>query len=914
MPVAPRIRFAPLAPGVQAFWEAAAEALVPWLNPTPPHPTFAVRLVVPRTGLIDPLREALRVRLAPTVGSWRPPPMRTLSEWLDDLVPGAPIEPMARVVCLMGFLDDALPAGRAPRASADRLDLATRLLEVLDALALWEATPCADRPDLSEALLTRFGAQAAHDLLDQDLAVLRRLAAALGAAGFNPVTEWADRLTRLAAHWAAEGVRVGWLAWQDPSPLEAVLITHLERSLPAGQWVRIEPDFAALATVAPLLSLSWPEAFDDAPAPPLTVRHQAWRAQPAGPVPERLHLEDREREAQAAAAWVHARIQEGVSAGMPAPRVAIVALDRWLARRVRALLERAGVLIDDRQGWLLSTTVASTPLMAWLDLVEGGGRRADLLAWLEAHFVASSETRALRAWIERRSQTGEPRGWAGWLTAAPEGEAPPALLHTLAEQAREQGRPQSLRSHLDTLATLLRGLGVERSLAADEAGRQVLAALEGLRRAVGRTPDPRPLAVGDLRALLARVLEQRRFIGAIESPVQMLSLEEAAGRAFEAVLILGASAQALPATPLVLPLVNEPLRALLRLPTAASLARAQQRDLSLLLSTCPRVALSCRSDGVHTSHPSPWVERLHQVAEGKALEEQVADPRARHRLHARPLTRPGQALRRLPEAVSVTAIEHLVDCPFRFLVSDGWRLRAPQDPSLVPGARERGDLVHQILEGFHRACAEQGLPFESSSRPALRAVLEAVTTAVSTPLLAQQEGLLGELTEWQAMREAYLDWALADAAAGWRFQDAEREGRVRIDWGGEAAARSLEIKGRLDRVDQGPQGLRVLDYKLGDPSRLRQRVKDPLQAAQLALYAWMLDDTAPVSVSAYLSLRRDAITPVELPEPTETVLDRWKTILPATLSRIEAGEPLVALGARCENCPARGLCRMGHWS
>ena len=46
--------------------------------------------------------------------------------------------------------------------------------------------------------------------------------------------------------------------------------------------------------------------------------------------------------------------------------VALIAQDRVLVRRVRALLERAGVRIADETGWKLSTTRAGASVMSLL--------------------------------------------------------------------------------------------------------------------------------------------------------------------------------------------------------------------------------------------------------------------------------------------------------------------------------------------------------------------------------------------------------------------------------------------------------------------------------------------------------------------------------------------------------------------
>jgi ATP-dependent helicase/nuclease subunit B len=67
--------------------------------------------------------------------------------------------------------------------------------------------------------------------------------------------------------------------------------------------------------------------------------------------------------------------------------MALVSLDRLTARRVRALLERAQVMVVDETGWKLSTTSAAAALMRWYDLVADELYWRDLLDWLKSSFT-----------------------------------------------------------------------------------------------------------------------------------------------------------------------------------------------------------------------------------------------------------------------------------------------------------------------------------------------------------------------------------------------------------------------------------------------------------------------------------------------------------------------------------------------
>ncbi len=904
-------RFAVRGPGWPAFWRAAADALEPSVSGGGP-----LAIIVPRAALVAPLQRALRERLGPPGRPWAPPPIRPLSQWADELAPAVPVDALARTLALLQALDEALPDRMPGRAPADRLAVAGGLREVLDAFAQAGAAGRLDDPAALRRVIEAFGGPAAEARLREDLGLLARIARAVADEALDPVAQGIARMRRVAAAWVRRGTRVAWLSWQPAEPLEEVLLAELRTSLPAGQLLRLQPDAGAIGAAAPVLRAAWPECFCEDAVAGLRERRDAWRSAPSGPVPAILHAADREREAQLAAQWVHARL----AAASPPPRLAIVAADRWLARRVRALLERAGVLIDDREGWLLSTTVAATAAIGWLDAIASDGYYDDLLGWLDSRHVRPPGHAALSAWVERSATRGRYlRGWQGLRSgggAAAGGESPdvPEALEALLALAERQSRPQTLAAHLACLDEALRWAGATRRLAADAAGRQLLGLLEGLRRASGQLALARPIAPIEFRAVLGLVMERHRFFGSVDSPVQLLTPADAAGRDFDAVLVLGAAEGALPAPPRPLPLLNEALRTLLGVPTARESADAQQRDLVLLLALATDSAITCRTDRADGTRPSPWVERLDAVLSDRALHDRFDLPGVARRLLAVPAERPAPALARLPARVSVGAIERLVDCPFRFLAMDGWGLREAAEAVDIPGVRERGEWVHEILDRFHRELARDGLRPDAQGRVAARERLVAATEAVAARELAAGGGALGELAEWRAVLDGYLDWAIADAAAGWRWVEGEQDGRIEVAWTGPSGGRALRIDGRLDRLDEGAAGLRVVDYKLGAPDRLRRIAATPPRAAQLALYAWMASMRGTVAAAGYLSLRRDRVAWVPLAQPPAEVLEDWRGRLPRYLARIDAGEPLAASGSACEHCASRGLCRKGHWT
>ena len=145
--------------------------------------------------------------------------------------------------------------------------------------------------------------------------------------------------------------------------------------------------------------------------------------------------------------------------------------------------------------------------------------------------------------------------------------------------------------------------------------------------------------------------------------------------------------------------------------------------------------------------------------------------------------------------------------------------------------------------------------------------------------------------------------------AGWRWHSGETDEQLELSDIG------LRLRGRVDRLDEGPAGRRqVLDYKTGSAEALKRSVNDPLEDTQLAFYAALLGADRALG-AAYLALD-DAKSPLLI---EHSAVHRSAAALVHGVrgdwQRLQQGAGLPALGegAVCETCEARGLCRRDHW-
>ena len=642
-------------------------------------------------------------------------------------------------------------------------------------------------------------------------------------------------------------------------------------------------------------------------------------ADPAAPDPfddwpEQCHVEvevadDAESEAQAAAWQVARQVRAGVTP------VALVAQDRALVRRVRALLERLQIDVVDETGWALATTRAGAHACAALRAARANARPDDVLDWLKADLgeSAADELAALeRIWRGARLRDAKQRARADALWQRERSRI----------EAFAQPPQRALGRWLRAFDHLLFGAATER-WHDDAAAQQLRRALRlndpGAHGPAWADASSSTWTLEEFTAWVDATLEESAFVppaGEHAAAVVVTPLSRAIGRDFALAVLPGADQQRLGPLPPETGLLDEATRRALGLPDrAASQRRAALSFLQLL--RLPRVvALRRRADGDELLSASPWLERLRLARQQRAapnlIERDVQLPQ--RMLAMQPTPRPlPQAAGNLPRSLSASAVEALRQCPYRFFSRAALHLSEHEELDDDADKREAGQWLHATLERFHVARGEprsvevDAARFIEAGRDTLRAMAqEGVSEEAMLPFSA---GL-------PALASRYVAWLHAQEAQGWQFAAAE----VRIEAlpTGRAA---LVLNGRIDRIDthRASGTVRLIDYKTSARKALEDKVRVPLEDTQLAVYVALQsarEPDMPVIEACYLALdEADEVVAV----PHEGVAATAQILterIAAELARIEAGAPLPALGEGpvCETCEARGLCRRDHWS
>ncbi|HSW07676.1 PD-(D/E)XK nuclease family protein [Aquabacterium sp.] len=694
-------------------------------------------------------------------------------------------------------------------------------------------------------------------------------------------------LARLALEWAALGGDVATDRLFDLRPSAWLLLSAGGDDALAGALLH---DAAQRGT--PVLVL----AADAAPQalfqelPPQAPR--LWRAI------------DAETEALAAATAVIQALQQGL-----AP-VALVAEDRLRVRRVRALLERAGVVIADESGWTLSTTRAAAHVMALL-------RAAHPAANADAHLDGL------------KAEAGpDEAGWIDVLEAHwRRGGAPDArhmrLLRALERweicQARWRAfavpRRQSLAAWLQALRQLLiEGPSAQR-WSSDAAARAVWQALRLDSASARSDVDATLMGFDEFTAWVDAALAAGSYIPAIDrdaAQVLITPLARAMLRPFGAVVLPGADERTLGPPPPAPALLGEALLRAIGMPDREARARRAVLGFAQLLRHPQLLLVRRLADGDEHLGPSPWVARLQLArhAQGLSPLPEIDAPLAQQCLQAAPVYPPKpSAAGALPNAVSASAVEALRTCPYRFYARSVLRLTEVEELALDPGKRDFGSLLHAVLQRFHDERTAGRPPAEEHQR------LLALADEVAAESQLDGPAMLPFRAGMPAFAQRYLQWLAQRDAQGWRYAAGELDKTCLPD-----ILQGLQLRGRIDRLDRHDSGeLQVIDYKTGSLRSLQAKVKQPLEDTQLAFYAaqMLCDEELPPALSAgYVALdEREAITDVPHPDVVSSaqallagLADEW--------ARLGQGTPLLALGEgmACEFCEARGLCRRDHWS
>lgn len=174
----------------------------------------------------------------------------------------------------------------------------------------------------------------------------------------------------------------------------------------------------------------------------------------------------------------------------------------------------------------------------------------------------------------------------------------------------------------------------------------------------------------------------------------------------------------------------------------------------------------------------------------------------------------------LPATLSPTTLEEYAACGFRYLCSRVLRLNVVEEPEEreMMDPAERGTLIHAILDQFFREQQARGRPGPGEPWIAadLRRILEILDFELDKASRRGKTGLDVYATHEARTIRADLA-AFLDKDSEFRRETGAVPAAFEVALPADAAVGGAHMRGKVDRIDRTPDGLRawVIDYKTG---------------------------------------------------------------------------------------------------
>jgi ATP-dependent helicase/nuclease subunit B len=573
----------------------------------------------------------------------------------------------------------------------------------------------------------------------------------------------------------------------------------------------------------------------------------------------------------------------------PKRNAALVTPDRSLARRVLAALARWTVPVDDSGGDALADTPAGIFARLAAEAPLGGLAPVPLLALLKhpllhigtsARVIGALERSLLRGPRPRAGTAGlaqavasfqrererlhprDPRSLVGVEAVKEAADLVATLAAAFAPLETLSARPVILRDIAARHRDVVAALSAEAAFAGD-AGNALADTLDELAERAGADFMLAPADYPDLlrTALRDRVVRRPetpgvrvRIFGPLEARLQNIDL-----------VVLGGLVEGTwPPQTRSDAWLSRPMRQTLGLDLPERRTGLSAHDFAQALGAREVVLTRAGKVAGAPTLPSRFVQRLAAVAGSTRWNEvctrgqkyldlaRLLDTPVRVTRVLQPAPKPPRAAR--PLSLSVTEIEHWLRDPYTIYARHILRLRPLDAVDTPPGARDRGNVIHEAIGDFTKKFAD-GLPADAAAE-----------------LIALGKKHFSALDAYPEARAFW--WPRFERIARW-LATFETERRARIDTlygeiGGKfdisLGERSFRLTARADRIERLADGsYAILDYKTGTPPAVKQ-VRIGF-APQLTLEAAMLRGGGFANIPAGASVSELAYVAVKGGEP-----------------------------------------------
>lgn len=609
--------------------------------------------------------------------------------------------------------------------------------------------------------------------------------------------------------------------------------------------------------------------------------------------------------------------------------IAILANDRLLIRRIRAVLEEQGIQAHDLGGWSFATTSAATSIETVIAAIDQNFNKVSLLNLLGSPFLIRDEEYLRQYFLFKRQlkkrrnlstdTLGTFRTIAADLFTTEELLQETKLTRLLQQIAEASQELQTLRvrgehkltSFNQGLFTLLQALGIQQQLAADAAGEQLLVVLETANNQLHGSRLK--VQWQEWRQWLRNTLEQHYFIPRnMDKTVTLGGLEHIDQVNFDHVILAGVEEYRLLKQKNKRTFFNEKVRYELGLTNTAETNAINFIRFKKLIEQSRSVLLTAELE--QHNEPvalSPWVGLIQLFMQQSYQYELENTDLARLLAH-----QPNNAselqpiLAPQPEypsntsklRLSATQYQSLMDCPYQYFAKYVLQLKDDELSDDLQ-AVDYGQLVHACLQEFYFGSTPADFVHmtQTSLCELLTNISERIFLHTSFPAVSQRAWL----KKWQINIPSFVDWAINRYQA-WQPICGEQSLEQQL-------SDTVSLHGQLDRVDQQQEQLGVIDYKTGSTASRDSVLLG--ETVQLPFYA-LLDNK--IKRTEYVALNKpEQVKSIAIiqDEQLETLTDSHQERLHILDQQLNAGHKLPANGDQtsCRYCQYQGLCRKPHW-
>lgn len=615
--------------------------------------------------------------------------------------------------------------------------------------------------------------------------------------------------------------------------------------------------------------------------------------------------------------------------------IALIAQDRLVARRIRALLARfgKGLSVHDETGWKLSTTRAAASVMSWIDVLRqtNGPTSIELMDFLKNPYInwstwglSDEQASDYLSHLEKRLIQADVRAsWGGILLALQsqdvEVDAVSNLIKKLQELSHKwQMSERACSEWLEFLESDLKELGMFDALTKDVAGQQLLQSLQPM-----QLLKEYSLKQSEWLSLLSSMFEDASYIESnprAKACVTILPLSATRLRRFNAWVMVGCDDGQLPSASDSPMFLSGELKKILGCKTQTMEFEQQAMDLSQLMMSHSHWRMVWQSNGSagEPKQPSPWLQRLY--INHADLLKQCIDVKA---TAYKPVTvvQPAPLLPTdyvKPASISPSAYRALRECPYRYYVTRLLGLREQNTLDVEVDLGLVGQTLHAALRDFYHGLKTQAIvsdnPYEKAKL--LKQRLFAISNKHFKPLLEVDGRWLAAWIEWETLIPDWINWHMEREEAGWVFHDGEKP----VGFDLLTSFGSIRVSGFVDRLDIHPEhGVEVIDYKYSSKTSINKKKSNIEDDPQLVIYAKAVDghdlvNGQAVAGASWVSIK-EAKTAIQVEDLSEHMNELPAQMI-ADIEALWGGSPVVASApdSICQYCQARGICRKGMWS